>query len=262
MKEKSTQHFKIATWNINSIRVRLPQIIDWLKANKPDILALQETKVTDEQFPTAAFEALHYQVVFSGQKTFNGVALITRQVPEAVEINFNEDGQKRFLAATIDPFRIVNIYVPNGESVDSPKYSYKLHWLEQLKVYLRQQLKQHKKMIVLGDFNIAPKAEDVHDPERWAGQVLFSEPERTALQAILAIGFKDAFRLFPQPEKSFSWWDYRASAFRRNWGLRIDLILVSDAFTRSCVSCTIDKTPRANTQPSDHTPVIASFDRE
>jgi exodeoxyribonuclease-3 len=252
---------KIATWNVNSLNVRLPQVLDWLRAEAPDILALQETKLPDEKFPRAEIEAAGYQVLFSGQKTYNGVALLTRKpaTDPVTDIPRHPDPQRRVLAATVGKLRVIDLYVPNGESVESDKYRYKLDWLAQLTKWLRAELKQHPQLVVLGDFNIAPEPRDVHDPKAWEGSVLYSEPERAAFQELLKLGLQDSFRLFEQPEKSFSWWDYRMQAFRRNHGLRIDHILVSEALARHCTACRIDLAPRKNERPSDHAPVVAMF---
>jgi len=252
---------KIATWNVNSLNVRLPQVLDWLAAEQPDILAVQETKLPDEKFPVAGIEAAGYRVLFSGQRTYNGVALLSRVagIDPVTDIPGLDDPQRRVLAATVGTLRVINLYVPNGESVDSDKYRYKLDWLAKLARWLEAELASHPRLVVLGDFNIAPEPRDVHDPKAWEGSVLFSEPERSALQRLLALGLHDSFRLFEQPEKSFSWWDYRMQGFRRNHGLRIDHILVSDALRERCVACRIDKGPRANERPSDHAPVVATF---
>ncbi len=262
---------RIATWNVNSIRVRLPHVLDWLDQHKPDVLCLQETKVTDEDFPAADFEQAGYAAVFSGQKSYNGVATLSRKPPrDVVRALPGADGtqpppgtqtpQKRLLAASIDGVRIVNVYVPNGESVGSDKYGYKLAWLKALKAYLKSELEAHPKLAVLGDFNIAPEECDVHDPKRWEGSVLFSDKERAAFQALVAAGLADTFRRFDQPPMSFSWWDYRMGAFRRNRGLRIDHILASRTLASACKSCRIDTAPRGLERPSDHAPVIAEFD--
>jgi exodeoxyribonuclease-3 len=249
--------FKIASWNVNSLRVRLPQVLDWLKTNQPDILALQETKITDNQFPLKEIEASGYQVLFSGQKTYNGVALLSRVKASNVikDLPSLDDPQKRILAATYDKLRIVNVYVPNGAFVDSEKYHYKLNWLEHLHNYLYQCKNPY--LIVLGDFNIAPDDRDVNNPPAWEGGVLVSQSERTALQDLLALGLQDTFRLFEQAPDIFSCWDYRAGAFRRNHGSRIDLILASTAL--KCNSSIIDINPRRLERPSDHTPVVATF---
>ncbi len=253
--------FKIATWNVNSLRVRLPAVLEWLAAEKPDVLALQETKVVDDDFPLAAFQQAGYQASFSGQKTYNGVAIISLQPMTAMTRDLPDfvDPQRRVLAVTIDTVRVINLYIPNGESVGSEKYHYKLTWLTALKQFLQAELMQHPRTIVLGDFNIAPENQDVHDPELWSGNVLFSDAERAEFQAILQIGFRDCFRLHEQPEKSFSWWDYRMNAFKRNLGLRIDHVLASLSLADVCKQCYIDKIPRAKERPSDHAPVIAEF---
>lgn len=252
---------KIATWNVNSLRVRLPHVLQWLAAAQPDVLAIQETKTVDEQFPLAEIEAAGYQAVFAGQKTYNGVAILSKQAASDVvtDIPGLDDPQRRILAATIDGVRVVDLYVVNGSEVGSDKYAYKLDWLAKVTAWLQQQAVQYPKLVVLGDFNIAPEDRDVYDPVAWAGQILCSAPERTALQAIQALGLSDVFRQFEQAEKSFSWWDYRAAGFRRNLGLRIDLILASKALADACTSCVIDREPRTWEKPSDHTPVVAEF---
>lgn len=252
---------KIATWNVNSLRVRLPQVLEWIAIESPDVLALQETKLIDPDFPIEAINQAGYQVVFSGQKTYNGVAILSRKpmVDIVVDIPELHDPQRRVLCATWDDVRILNIYVPNGESVDSEKYIYKLNWLSHLDLFIKKELQRYPKMIILGDFNIAPEAIDVHDPAAWEGCVLFSDKERAAFQDMLKIGFKDSFRLHSQPEKMFSWWDYRMNAFKRNLGLRIDHILASDVLATQCNRCYIDKMARVVERPSDHAPVIAEF---
>jgi exodeoxyribonuclease-3 len=254
-------NMKVATWNVNSLRVRLPQMLEWLAANPVDVLAIQETKLTDDGFPRAEIEAAGYQAAFSGQKTYNGVALLSRTPPADVQsgIPGYQDEQKRVIAATCGGIRIINLYVPNGQSVGSDKYQYKLIWLEALRDWLGKEQKQHAQIVVLGDFNVAPADEDVHDPVAWKDQVLCSEPEREAFRALLALGYRDCFRLFPQEPQSYSWWDYRAAAFRRNHGLRIDHILANASFAQACASCAIDKAPRKQERPSDHAPVIAEF---
>ncbi len=252
---------KIATWNVNSLNVRLPQVIAWLAEAQPDVLALQETKLIDEKFPVAEVAAAGYQVVFSGQKTYNGVAILSKQPPAAVvkDIPGLDDPQRRIVAALCGDMRILNLYIPNGESVESDKYQYKLGWLEKINTFIAAEIKRYPRLVVLGDFNIAPEDKDVHDPQRWAGKVLCSDPEREAFQRLLATGLCDTFRLFDQTEQQFSWWDYRMNAFRRNMGLRIDHILASTPLCEQCHSCVIDKGPRKNERPSDHTPVIAEF---
>jgi exodeoxyribonuclease-3 len=251
---------KLATWNVNSLKVRLPQVLAWLATRRPDALCLQETKLEDDQFPRAEIEAAGYHAAFSGQKTYNGVAILTRQpLPAAVGIPGFDDPQKRVIAVTLDDVRVICVYVPNGESVESEKYRYKLDWLAALTAWLRTEMVQYPKLALLGDFNIAPGDADVHDPQAWAGKVLCSDAERKAFAELTALGLQDSFRLFDQPERSFTWWDYRMNAFRRRMGLRIDHILVSAALAGSCKSCVIDIEPRRNERPSDHAPVIAEF---
>jgi exodeoxyribonuclease-3 len=252
----------IATWNVNSLRVRLPHLADWLAANPVDVLALQETKIDDPGFPRQDIEALGWQVAFSGQRTYNGVALLARAAPADVIAGIPgfADEQKRVLAATIGGVRVIDVYVPNGQAVGSDKYEYKLRWLAALRDYVAAELARHPQLVILGDYNIAPEDRDVHDPKAWEGSVHVSEPERTALRTLLATGLEDCFRRFPQPDKAFSWWDYRMMAFRRNAGLRIDLILASAALAQKCGACHIDKAPRKLERPSDHAPVVARFD--
>lgn len=253
---------KIATWNVNSLRVRLPQVLEWVADMQPDALALQETKLQDADFPAAEIRAAGYQVQFVGQKTYNGVAVLSKAGGAQVvtELPGFPDPQRRVLGITLGDVRLLNLYVPNGSEVGSDKYGYKLDWLRALQEYLRDQLHLFPKLLVVGDFNIAPEDRDVHDPEAWSGQVLCSEPERAAFAGLLQLGLQDCFRRFPQPEASFSWWDYRAAAFRRNRGLRIDHILASPALAERCLECIIDKQPRAWERPSDHAPVMARFE--
>jgi exodeoxyribonuclease III len=252
---------KIATWNVNSLKVRLPQVLQWLETNPVDVLCLQETKLTDEKFPQADIEAAGYQVVFSGQKTYNGVAILARHpITDVVRNNPHfSDEQQRILTASIAGMRIVCAYIPNGQSLESDKFQYKLNWLAAFKVWLEEQHRQHPRLAVLGDYNIAPADADVYDPKAWEGQNLVSEPERQAFQGLLDLGLHDAFRHFPQADKAFSWWDYRALGFRLNKGMRIDHILLSDSLLTQCIGCEIDRAPRKWEQPSDHTPVLASF---
>lgn len=253
---------KIATWNVNSIRVRLPQVLEWLEKESPDVLCLQETKVTDEDFPVEAFRGAGYHAVFAGQKTYNGVATLSRTPADAVVASLPgvDDAQKRLLAASIEGVRVVNVYIPNGEEVGSEKYSYKLAWIEALEKFLAEELRSHPKLVVLGDYNIAPEEVDVYDPKLWEGRVLFSDRERAAFRRLVQLGIVDVFRKFEQPEKSFSWWDYRMNGFKRNLGLRIDHILCSAALAADCRACAINKDPRRHQRPSDHAPVIASFE--
>lgn len=252
---------RIATWNVNSLRVRLPQVLEWLARTPVDVLAMQETKLTDADFPHAELAGLGYQVLASGQKTYNGVALLSRWPCSDVVTDIPQlaDPARRVLAASTGGLRVVNLYVPNGQSVDSDKYHYKLRWLAALAEWLRAELAAHRQLVVLGDFNIAPEDRDVHDPAQWAGSVHVSEPERRALKTLLDLGLVDLFRRFEQPPATFSWWDYRMLAFRRNHGLRIDLLLADQAFANECTACVIDREPRRAERPSDHAPVIADF---
>ncbi|GAC1461069.1 MAG: exodeoxyribonuclease III [Steroidobacteraceae bacterium] len=253
---------RIATWNVNSLRVRLPQLLEWLRTSAPDVVALQETKLPEEGFPVAELLAAGYRSAWSGQKTYNGVALLARTEPADVlrDMPGYDDPQRRILAANVEGLRVINLYVPNGQSVGSDKFLYKLGWLRALRHWLRQELASHERLIVLGDFNIAPEDRDVHDPAAWIGSVLVSPEEREALQAALSLGLIDVFRRFDQPPRSYSWWDYRAGAFQRNNGLRIDLLLASPALAERCTACTIDREPRRADRASDHAPVVATFD--
>ena len=252
---------RLAAWNVNSLKIRLPQVVGWLSANQPDVLCLQETKVEDDMFPLAEIELAGYCAVFSGQKTYNGVAILSKQqAKEATRAipEFN-DTQRRVLAATIENMRVICVYAPNGQSVDSDKYRYKLEWFAAVNKWLKAELAQYPKLAVLGDLNVAPEDRDVHDPQAWEGNVLVSPKERQAFGEMLKLGLKDSFRLFEQPENSFSWWDYRLSAFRRNLGLRIDHILLSSELAPCCKSSTIDTGPRRAERPSDHAPVVAEI---
>lgn len=252
---------KIATWNVNSLKVRLPQVLQWLSDNPVDVLCLQETKLTDDKFPLSDINNAGYQVAFTGQKTYNGVAILSRHpITEVVKNNpLFEDEQQRMIAATIKDIRIVCAYIPNGQSPQSEKFQYKLKWLAALHAWLAQEQEQHAQLALLGDYNIAPEDRDVHDPAAWVGQNLVSPPERAAFTQLQAMGFVDAFRLFEQSAKLFSWWDYRQMGFRLNKGLRIDHILLSPSLAAQCSACVIDKIPRKWEQPSDHTPVIATL---
>ena len=252
---------KFASWNVNSLNVRLPQVLEWLKSEPVDILGVQETKLTDEKFPVAEIEAAGYHVLFSGQKTYNGVALLSREpaVDPVTDLPGLDDPQRRVLGATVGDVRFLNLYVPNGQEVGSEKYAYKLEWLERLQAYVEAQLKEHDKLVVVGDFNIAPDDRDVHNPKAWQGRILCSQPERDAFRRLLDAGLSDSFRLFEQQEKLFSWWDYRMNGFKRNMGLRIDHILVSEALKGDCGASWIDKTPRGWERPSDHAPAVAEF---
>jgi exodeoxyribonuclease III len=254
---------KLATWNVNSLAVRLPQLLDWLAANPVDVIALQETKLIDEKFPRAEIEAAGWQVVFHGQKTYNGVALLARpELPLDVtrRIDGLEDEQCRVIAGSIGELRVIGAYMPNGQAPGSEKFAYKMRWLEALREWVRGELSRHPRLVLMGDYNIAPEDRDVHDPVAWAGQILCTPEERAHFRKLLELGLHDAFRLFEQPPKSWSWWDYRALAFRKNQGLRIDHILVSDALKPRVSACVIDKLPRKNERPSDHAPVIVTID--
>ena len=249
---------KIATWNINSLRVRLPHVLRWLESQRPDVLALQETKLPDPDFPAEAFTRLGYHAAFSGQPAYNGVALLAR-VPltvAATALPDFDDAQKRVLFAHLGEVHILNLYVPNGQSLDSDKYQYKLQWLKQLNRWLTRLLREHPQLVVLGDFNIAPEDRDVYDPKAWEGGVLVSAAERAAFRSLLEQGLQDSFRLLHQEGGHYSWWDYRAAAFRRNLGLRIDHILLSPALARRCLGTHMDREPRGWERPSDHVPVI------
>ena len=249
---------KIASWTVNSLNVRLPPLQRWLADAAPDVVALQETKLEDPKFPDAALAELGYRSVFCGQKTYNGVALLSRlpftsQCVTAIP-NF-DDPQKRVLAATVGDVRIVDLYVVNGETVGSEKFEYKLRWLTAVREWLAEELRQHPNLVVLGDFNIAPEDRDVHDPKRWREKILCSTPERVALKDLLDLGLHDSFRLHHEDGGHYSWWDYRLAAYPRGWGLRIDLVLISEALRARCVAAGIDEAPRTWERPSDHTPV-------
>jgi exodeoxyribonuclease III len=252
---------KLATWNVNSLKIRLEQVLCWFEENQIDILALQETKLTDDKFPLDFFAERGYYTVYSGQKTYNGVAVISRQPMRNVITDIPEfnDPQRRILVTTIGELRLINLYVPNGAAVGCDKYHYKLGWLGKVNAYIHQELINNPKLAVVGDFNIAPEDRDVHDPIEWEGSVLVSPPERQEFAALLKLGLQDSFRLFPQEEKLFSWWDYRAAGFRRNRGLRIDHILLSSELAKHCVSAQIDKLPRKAERPSDHAPVFVEL---
>jgi len=253
---------KIASWNVNSLKVRLSQVQDLLLEENLDILSLQETKVIDQEFPHETFTKMGYHICFSGQKTYNGVAIISKKPLTDIENtipNF-EDPQKRLIAASIGDLRIVNLYVPNGSSLDSDKYTYKLDWLKNIAIYLESQLIAHPNLVVLGDFNIAPEDKDVHDIKEWENCVLVSAPERDALKNIFGLNLHDSFRKFNQEDSQFSWWDYRAAGFRRNRGLRIDLILLSESLLKRCSNSEINVKYRKAERPSDHAPVIVTLD--
>ncbi|MFH2135042.1 MAG: exodeoxyribonuclease III [Pseudomonadota bacterium] len=248
---------KIATWNVNSLKVRLPHLLDWQTQSPVDVICLQETKTEDKNFPLADIEAAGFHCAYSGQKTYNGVAILSREPINDVQIGIPDfaDEQKRVIAATINGVRIICVYIPNGQEVGSDKYAYKLRWLAALHDWLKDEMQKYPKLALLGDYNIVPDDRDVYDPVAWKDKVLCSAPERDAFKGLLALGLRDSFRLFEDGEKLFSWWDYRMMAFRRNMGMRIDHILISDAL--QCSGCHIDKAPRKLERPSDHTPVVA-----
>lgn len=254
---------KIATWNVNSLNVRKQHVLDWLAQSGADVLCLQELKLPDDKFPRADLEAAGYRSWFTGQKTYNGVAILARDTLPFDESDITrnvpgfDDPQQRVIAVTIDGTRIISAYFPNGQAPDSDKFVYKMQWLDALNAWLRSELQRYPKLALLGDYNIAPEDRDVHDPAKWEGQNLVSPQERAHFAGLIELGLVDAFRRFEQPEKTFTWWDYRMMAFRRNAGLRIDHILLSPALAETCTSCVVDRTPRTWEQPSDHTPVVA-----
>lgn len=252
---------RIASWNVNSLNVRLPHVQAWLETARPDVLALQETKLTDDRFPADALRELGYESVFSGQKTYNGVAVLSRQAgtDPVTDIPGLDDPQRRILAVTVDDVRVIDLYVVNGKAVGSDKYEYKLEWLRRVTDWIADELARHEHVVVLGDFNITPDDRDVHDPEAWHEKILCSTPEREALGAMLSLGLVDTFRLHDDEPGTFSWWDYRQAAFRRNMGLRIDLILASRALAKRCTASWVDVEPRRQERPSDHAPVVADF---
>jgi exodeoxyribonuclease-3 len=252
---------KLATWNVNSLTVRLPHVLDWLAENPIDVLCLQETKQEDTKFPYADLKNAGYHAIHSGQKTYNGVAILsTHAMTDVMQgIGGFEDEQARVISATINGVRVICVYVVNGQAVDSEKYDYKMRWLTALNHWLNDELKKYPKLVILGDYNIAPDDRDCHDPAAWEGNILVSPRERDAFEALIALGLHDSFRLFESGEGHFSWWDYRMMGFRRNHGMRIDHILVSDALKEKCVACIIDKAPRKLERPSDHTPVVLAM---
>jgi exodeoxyribonuclease-3 len=253
---------KIASWNVNSLNVRLPHVLAWCEEAGPDILALQETKLTDDRFPSETFLEAGYHSAFSGQKTYNGVAILSREPARDIVTDAKglDDPQRRILCATVGDIRIINLYVVNGSEVGSEKFAYKMYWLEKVTAMIADELQRHHKLVVLGDFNIAPEDRDVHDPDAWREKILCSTEERNALGRILDLGLSDTFRLFEQEEKIWSWWDYRMNAFRRNMGLRIDLVLASESMAGNCRAAYVDREPRRQERPSDHAPVVAEFE--
>ena len=250
---------KIATWNVNSLKVRLPHVLDWLAANQPDALCLQELKCENKAFPLAEIEAAGYQAVFNGQKTYNGVAILSKKPLADVTLDIPgfADEQKRIIAGTLDGVLIVCGYFPNGQAVGSDKFAYKMAWLEALTAWLKAELAATPQLVLAGDYNVAPEDRDAH-PD-WKDEIHVSVPERDAFKALLGLGLTDAFRLFEQDERSFSWWDYRMMAFRRNVGLRIDHLLLSAPLAEKCSACFVDKTPRKLERPSDHAPVVVEI---
>lgn len=256
-----TVSYAIATWNVNSLKVRLPHVLDWLATTQTDVLCLQETKLEDHAFPVSAIEAAGYHAVCHGQKTYNGVAILARELPRDIVhgIPDFDDPQARVIAATVADIRMVCAYFPNGQAVGSDKYEYKLKWLRALTRWLKDELSRYPRLALLGDYNIAPDDRDVHDPLAWRDQILCSVAEREAFQRLLELGLTDAFRLFEQPEKTFSWWDYRMLGFQKNQGLRIDHVLLSPPLAPLCTGCTVDRAPRKLERPSDHAPVVATL---
>ena len=252
---------KLATWNVNSLTVRLPQVLDWLVTHQPDMLCLQETKLTDDKFPLAEFTAAGYQAQWFGQKTYNGVALLARSEVTDVVRNIPgfDDPQARVIAGTLLDVRVINAYVPNGQAPGTDKFAYKMRWLAALREWLATESIRYPNLMLVGDFNIAPEDRDVHDPVAWAGQILCTDEERAHFRGLIELGLHDAFRQFEQPPKSWSWWDYRNLAFRKNQGLRIDHILLTGSLIPSLTACLIDKLPRKSERPSDHVPVIVEL---
>ncbi len=252
---------KLATWNVNSLKVRLPHLLDWAARARPDVICLQETKIEDPKFPLMELQAAGFHAAYSGQKSYNGVAILSRTPLEEIEAGVPGlvDDQRRVISGSVGDTRVVSVYCPNGQAVGTDKYEYKLRWYAAVRGWLKEELKRYPRLAVAGDFNVAPEDRDVYDPKIWEGRVLCSEPERAAFRALLELGFADAFRLFEQPERVFSWWDYRMMAFRRNWGLRIDHVLLSGELAQRCDRCTIDSSPRKLEQPSDHAPVLAEL---
>jgi exodeoxyribonuclease-3 len=253
---------KIATWNVNSIRVRLPRLLSWLERHRPDIVCLQEIKVVDKDFPKAEIEALGYNCLTNGQKTYNGVAILSLYQPVNIAASLPGDpieSEKRLLVATIDTLTVINVYVPNGSEVGSSKYEYKLNWYSRLRTFL-DSFDPAKELLICGDFNVAPHERDVWNPVQWEGQVLFSQPEKDAFERLISWGFEDTLRKLHPEEKIYTWWDYRAGAFHRGWGLRIDHILATPPLANRCKEVYVDREERKGEKPSDHAPVIAVFE--
>lgn len=254
-------NLKVVTWNVNSLRVRLDQLFELVKSLQPNLISLQETKISDEEFPFATLKELGYTVVASGQRSYNGVAILSHEKVDDIILDLPGlyDPQRRVLGVMVQGVRVLNVYVPNGEHIFSKKYEYKLDWLKNFDNFLQKELTKHSKIIIMGDFNIAPENIDVFNPKRWENKVLFSEKERKAFKEILQIGFKDCYRLMDTSDKNYTWWDYRFNSYQKNSGLRIDHILASDDLAQFCVECFIDKNPRGWDRPSDHAPVVAEF---
>jgi exodeoxyribonuclease III len=253
---------RLASWNVNSLRVRLPHLLDWLAEVKPDVACLQETKTEDVNFPVAELRDAGYHAVYCGQRAYNGVAILSKDEPKDVAHGIPDfaDDPKRCIHATVNGIRIVCLYAVNGEAPGTEKYAYKMRWYEALTRWMKNELPRQPRLALLGDMNVAPEDRDVHNPKRWEGKIHVSEPEREALRNLMAVGFADAFRLFEQPEKQFSWWDYRLKAFERGWGLRIDLALLSPELAKRATACTIDIAPRKRERPSDHAAVVLELD--
>jgi exodeoxyribonuclease-3 len=253
---------RLASWNVNSLRVRLPHLLDWLKEAQPDVACLQETKTEDVNFPAAELRDAGYHAAYCGQRSYNGVAILSKSEIQDVAhgIPHFADDPKRCIAGTVNGVRVVCLYAPNGEAPGTDKYAYKMRWYEALARWMQDELPARPQLALLGDMNVAPEDRDVHNPKRWEGKIHFSEPERAAFRAVIDAGLKDAFRLFEQPEKQFTWWDYRLKAFERGWGLRIDHVLVSHSLAPRCAACRIDVEPRKRERPSDHAPVIVDID--
>ena len=252
---------RLASWNVNSLKVRLPHLLDWLKEAQPDVACLQETKTEDASFPVAELREAGYHAVYCGQRAYNGVAILSKEKIEEVTHGIPEfaDDPKRCIAGTVAGIRVVCLYAVNGEAPGTEKYAYKMRWYEALTRWMRQELPKRPQLALLGDMNVAPEDRDVHNPKRWEGKIHVSEPERAALRQLMDVGFADAFRLFEQPEKQFSWWDYRLKAFERGWGLRIDLALLSPTLAQRCTASSIDVGPRKRERPSDHAPILVEL---
>ncbi|HPC82072.1 MAG TPA: exodeoxyribonuclease III [Thermoanaerobaculaceae bacterium] len=252
----------LATWNVNSIRARLPRLLAWLERRRPDVVCLQETKVVDADFPAAEIQALGYHCRAFGQKTYNGVAILSREAPADVQLGFPDDppdADRRLLAATVGGVRVINVYVPNGTALDDPRYEGKLAWFRRLRLLLEQTASPHQELAVCGDFNVAPEDRDVWDPELWRGQLLFTEAEKEALRQLFDWGLEDTLRRLHPEASMFTWWDYRNAGFYRGWGLRIDHVLATRPLAARCTEVEVDRAERKGDKPSDHAPVLARF---